>query len=194
MLYVKVINGIAVDVVAKPKWFDNNGNKIDDDQLFIEDGIYPLQKINPEYNIYTEKATLADMSNWEVTSTCVIETYNIESLSIDEIKKNYQRSIKITRNNNISANLNGFQVATSEDREAINGAIEYYDTLTSNGARPLIWTMADNTTKVVTKEELQTVKDTYVLRKATIFAEYQQKRAAIEAATTVEEINLVLEG
>ena len=98
--------------------------------------------------------------------------------------------IKKQREYAINSPLNGFDVATPEDRENIQGAIDYYDTLTLGG--DLVWTMDNGSEKVVTLEDLKGAKDGYVLRKAQIFADYQNKKAAIEAATSVAELNEII--
>ena len=48
--------------------------------------------------------------------------------------------------------------------------------------------MADSTERIVTLSDLQGAKDGYVLRKAQAFATYQTKKAAVNEATTLDEV------
>jgi hypothetical protein len=86
--------------------------------------------------------------------------------------------LKSQRDATINAPLNGFDVSRPEDRENIQGAIDYFDLL-SQGQGSMTWTMADNTEKQVTLADLQAAKDGYVLRKAQAFATFQAAKTAL---------------
>ena len=111
-----------------------------------------------------------------------------------QAKKEVLNSIKNQRTTTINASLNGFQVRDETDRANIEGAVEYYNLLTSEDTVPLTWTMEDDTEVVVTLADLQAIKQNYVIRKALAFVTYQQKKALIASATTVEELQTILEG
>lgn len=95
-----------------------------------------------------------------------------------EDKRNALTEAKKNRDAAIAAPINNFEVALPEDRENIQGAIDYFDQL-SQGANYIVWTMADDTEKQVTLAELQAAKDGYVYRKAQVFADYQAIKSEI---------------
>lgn len=111
-------------------------------------------------------------------------TRNPQLLAAKQLKLS---ELKEGRTKLIGAPLNNFDVDSVSDRENINGAIDYFTTL-SQGTGVVKWTMADNTEANVTLAELQAVKDGYVLRKGQLFAQYQQLKQAVESATTIEEL------
>lgn len=98
--------------------------------------------------------------------------------------------LKESRFQAITASFQNFDIRGRADLDNIEGAITYFDTL--KGAKPTItWTLADDTEKEVTKEELQSIKDGYVFRKAAVFAKYQSLKALVETATTKEELEAI---
>ena len=99
--------------------------------------------------------------------------------------------IKAKREESINEPINNIQVATLQDRENIQGSIDYFETL-SQGKGTITWTMSDNTEQDLSLEDLKGALDAYVIRKAQAFAEYQTKKQLIENATTVEEIEAIL--
>ena len=82
-------------------------------------------------------------------------------------------------------------IATDQDRENIQGSIEYFDIL-SQGKGTITWTMDDNTEQDLSMEDLIGALDAYVIRKAQSFLEYQTKKQLIGNATTAEEIEAIL--
>ncbi len=185
--------------------------KIVDDQV-----VYPFKlkdqnnvafSINPKlatlkkFNIFQVKEIFPTIGEYEVMVTSSTPElvdgvwsliHTAEYLAVQDAINMALATIKANRRLDASADINGVQVTNKEDRENIEGAIEYYDRLTTEA--PLVWIMSDNSAVIVTKEQLQTVKDIYVLRKSQIFMDYQVKRTAILAATTVEELITVMEG
>ena len=106
---------------------------------------------------------------------------------IYECKEIALSTIKTKREESIVEPINNIQVATSQDRENIQGSIEYFELL-SQGKGTIAWTMANNIEQDLSLEDLKGALDAYVIRKAQSFAEYQTKKQLIENATTVEEI------
>ena len=100
-------------------------------------------------------------------------------------------TIKTKREESIIEPINNIQVSTLQDRENIQGSIEYFDIL-SQGKGTITWTMNDNTEQELTLEELQGALDAYVIRKAQAFVEYQAKKQAIENCITAEELELIV--
>lgn len=99
-------------------------------------------------------------------------------------------TIKIKREETIIESINNIQVATLQDRENIQGSIEYFEML-SQGKGTITWTMDDNTEQDLFLEDLKDALDAYVIRKAQAFAEYQSKKQLIENAETAEEIEAI---
>lgn len=111
--------------------------------------------------------------------------------SLEECKEIALEKAKAIREESIIAPINNVQVATSQDRENLQGSIEYFSML-SQGKGIITWTMADNTEQDLTLEELQGVLDGYIIRKAQVFAEYQSKKQAIENCVTSEEVEALV--
>ena len=99
--------------------------------------------------------------------------------------------IKTKREESIIEPINNIQVATLQDRENIQGSIEYFEML-SQGKGTITWTMNDNTEQDLSLEDLKGALDSYIIRKSQAFSDYQTKKQLIEDATTVEEIEDIL--
>ena len=99
--------------------------------------------------------------------------------------------IKTKREESIIEPINNIQVSTLQDRENIQGSIEYFEML-SQGKGTITWTMEDNTEQDLSLEDLKGALDAYIIRKAYVFSDYQTKKQLIENATTVEEIEEIL--
>ena len=108
-----------------------------------------------------------------------------------ECKEIALNTIKTKREESIIESINNIQVSTFQDRENIQGSIDYFETL-SQGKGTITWTMDDNTEQDLSLEDLKGALDDYVIRKAQSFAEYQTKKQLIKNATTVEEIEAIL--
>ena len=110
---------------------------------------------------------------------------------IYECKEIALNTIKTKREESIIEPINNIQVSTLQDRENIQGSIEYFDML-SQGKGTITWTMADNTEQDLSLQALQGVLDAYVIRKAQAFAEYQTKKQLIENVVTEAEFIALL--
>lgn len=108
-----------------------------------------------------------------------------------ECKEVALSTIKTKREESIIEPINNIQVSSLQDRENIQGTIDYFEKL-SQGKGTITWTMRDNTEQDLSLEDLKGALDAYVIRKAQAFAEYQTKKQLIENATTVEEIEAIL--
>ncbi len=142
----------------------------------------------------------------QVTSTLFTKVLNGEIEVIDgiptinqslaykpiyECKEIALNTIKTKREETIIESINNIQVSTLQDRENIQGSIEYFDML-SQGKGTITWTMADNTEQELSLEDLKGALDTYIVRKAQAFAEYQTKKQLIENAVTEAEFIALL--
>ena len=142
----------------------------------------------------------------QVTSTLLTKVLNGEIEVIDgiptinqsltykpiyECKEIALNTIKTKREETIIESINNIQVSTLQDRENIQGSIEYFDML-SQGKGTITWTMADNTEQELSLEDLKGALDTYIVRKAQAFAEYQTKKQLIENAVTEAEFIALL--
>ena len=115
----------------------------------------------------------------------------LEYLSLYQCKETALSDIKAKREQSASEPINNIQVATLQDRENIQGSIEYFEIL-SQGKGMITWTMADNIEQDLSLEELKGALDSYVIRKAQIFAEYQTKKQLIENTVTEAEFIALL--
>ena len=142
----------------------------------------------------------------EATPTIYSTVTNGEIEIIDEIptitqsliyKPLYQckeialNTIKTKREESIIEPISNIQVSTLQDRENIQGSIEYFEIL-SQGKGTITWTMNDNTEQDLSLEDLKGVLYDYVIRKGMAFVEYQTKKQLIENCTTVEELEAIM--
>ena len=110
---------------------------------------------------------------------------------IYECKEIALGTIKTKREESIIEPINNIQVSTLQDRENIQGSIDYFDIL-SQGKGVITWTMNDNTEQELSLKDLKDALDDYIIRKAQSFVEYQTKKQLIENATTAEEIEAII--
>ena len=110
---------------------------------------------------------------------------------IYECKEIALSTIKTKREEGIIETINNIQVSTLQDRENIQGSIEYFERL-SQGKGTITWTMANNIEQDLSLEDLKGALDAYVVRKAQAFEEYQTKKQLIENCTTAEEIEAII--
>ena len=110
---------------------------------------------------------------------------------IYECKEIALNTIKAKREESIIEPINNIQVSTLQDRENIEGSIEYFEML-SQGKGTITWTMNDNAEQDLSLEDLKGALDAYVIRKAQLFIEYQTKKQLIENCITVEELEAIL--
>ena len=110
---------------------------------------------------------------------------------IYECKEIALNAIKTKREESIIEPVNNIQVSTLQDRENIQGSIEYFDML-SQGKGTITWTMSNNIEQELSLEDLKGALDTYVIRRAQAFAEYQTKKQLIENAVTEAEFIALL--
>ena len=108
-----------------------------------------------------------------------------------ECKEIALNTIKTKREESTVEPINNIQVATLQDRENMQGSIEYFEILSQGNGR-ITWTMNDNREQDLTVEDLKDALDAYVIRKAQIFVEYQTKKQLIENAETAEEIEAII--
>ena len=100
-------------------------------------------------------------------------------------------TIKTKREESTVEPINNIQVATLQDRENMQGSIEYFEILSQGNGR-ITWTMNDNREQDLTVEDLKDALDAYIIRKAQIFVEYQTKKQLVENAETAEEIEAII--
>ena len=108
-----------------------------------------------------------------------------------ECKEISLNTIKTKREESTVEPINNIQVATLQDRENMQGSIEYFEILSQGNGR-ITWTMNDNREQDLTVEDLKDALDAYVIRKAQICVEYQTKKQLIENAETAEEIEAII--
>ena len=132
---------------------------------------------------------LAAVLDSEIEVINGIPTINqtLEYLPLYECKEIALSIIKTKREESIIEPINNIQVATLQDRDNIQGSIEYFELL-SQGKGTIAWTMANNIEQDLSLEDLKGALDAYVIRKAQSFAEYQTKKQLIENSETAEEI------
>lgn len=143
-------------------------------------------------NIAIALAPIAD--NWVESGLADIgDIYNPETgeflkpaKPINELREDKRNELKAIRDNYCSQPIDGIQVARTEDRENIQGAIAGFDSLYPQGVAG--WIGVDNTIKMITKAQLESVASQYIQRKAIAFQHYGELLAALN---TTEEISAI---
>ena len=130
-------------------------------------------------------------SEIEVINEIPTITQSLVYKPIYECKEIALSTIKTKREESIIEPINNIQVSTLQDRENMQGSIEYFEML-SQGKGTITWTMGDNTEQDLSLEDLQGALDAYVIRKAQVFAEYQTKKQLIENTVTEAEFIALL--
>ena len=151
---------------------------------------YGYKKVIVNQITSTALATVLD-SEIEVIDGIPTINQSLVYKPVYECKEIALNAIKTKREENIIEPINNIQVSTLQDRENIQGSIEYFEIL-SQGKGTITWTMNDNTEQELSLEDLKGALDTYIIRKAQLFIEYQTKKQLIENCITVEELEAIL--
>ena len=151
---------------------------------------YGYKKVIVNQITSTALATVLD-SEIEVIDGIPTINQTLEYLPLYECKEIALSTIKTKREESIIKPINNIQVATLQDKENIQGSIEYFDIL-SQDKGTITWTMKDNTEQDLSLEDLKGALDAYVIRKAQAFVEYQTKKELIENAKTTEELEAII--
>ena len=161
--------------------------KILTDEIMEE---YGYKKVIVNQITSTALATVLD-SEIEVIDGIPTINQSLVYKPVYECKEIALNAIKTKREENIIEPINNIQVSTLQDRENIEGSIEYFETL-SQGKGTIAWTMNDNAEQDLSLEDLKGALDAYIIRKAQSFVEYQTKKQLIENAETAEEIEAII--
>ena len=161
--------------------------KILTDEIMEE---YGYKKVIVNQITSTALATVLD-SEIEVIDGIPTINQTLEYLPLYECKEIALSIIKTKREESIIEPINNIQVSTLQDRESIQGSIEYFETL-SQGKGTITWTMKDNMEQDLSLEDLKGALDAYIIRKAQSFIEYQTKKQLIENCTTAEELEAII--
>lgn len=94
-------------------------------------------------------------------------------------------SLKQQREHLIFSPLDNFDM-DEKSLENIKEAIAHFEKAYPN--KKAKWIMGDNSIKEVSKEELEALLESFLVRKLKIFSEYQEKKEAVENATNWETI------
>ena len=151
---------------------------------------YGYKKVIINQITSTALAAVLD-SEIEVINGIPTINQSLEYLPLYECKEIALSIIKTKREESIIEPINNIQVSTLQDRDNIQGSIEYFELL-SQGKGTITWTMNDNTEQDLSLEDLKGALGAYVIRKAQSFAEYQTKKQLIENSETAEEIEEIL--
>ena len=161
--------------------------KILTDEIIEEYGYINVKVIEATPTIYST------VTNGEIKIIDGIPTITQSLIykPIYECKEIALNTIKTQREESIVEPINNIQVSTLQDRENIQGSIEYFEIL-SQGKGTITWTMNDNTEQDLSLKDLKGALDAYIIRKAQSFVAYQTKKQLIENAETAEEIEAII--
>ena len=152
------------------------------DETLVANGYLPEVDMTQTYDSATHKVSGI---RFEVVGNEIHKITDIETIDINVFKEAKRRELKNLRDEAIDEQINDVQVARVEDRENINGSIELME---ANSIPSMNWVLIDNTVGTLTVSDLETIRDTYVLRKMQTFAKYGELLTVLNNATTVEEV------
>lgn len=104
---------------------------------------------------------------------------------LDSLRIVARERLKACRDAIIQSPINNFQVATAEDRENIQGYLQY------EVAEPLEWIMADNTIQLVYLSDLQAVIGLYIQRKLAAYDAFNSAVRALGFAASRADIDAI---
>lgn len=87
MIYANVVSGIATSIEVRPRWFNDDGSSVSDEQL-IELGYFPLDRAPPAYDPITHYLAEDPISEWAVQADKVVTTYTVHAYDAEAIKQN----------------------------------------------------------------------------------------------------------
>lgn len=111
-----------------------------------------------------------------------------KELTLNYFREQKRQELKAERNERTISPITNVQVATLEDRENINGAIDNWESLGLSENGITTWILADNTLAELSKDNLIAIRTSYAHRKSLCFHHYEQATVAISNAQTVEDI------
>lgn len=160
----------------------------------ITDDLYTIESNVTHPDVWIGGGVLSYSDSWDVLNQEIFDKKTSEIAAVENdiiYSANLKKieELKVKRDEIIHTPLNNVKVAKPENREDILNTIRVFDTVSQNGVIP--WTMADDTTKNLTLADLEAVESGYILRKAQVFFQYQQLRAALELADTIDDIESV---
>lgn len=159
--------------------------KVLTDEMMAEYGYLKINIVRAIPTIY-KKAVDGEI---ELINGVPTITQTLEYKSFFQAKDELLVKIKQQREDYIIEPINNVQVAKLEDRENIQGAMQYFGVLAEGTT--ITWTMADNTEDNLTLQDLKSILELYITRKAQAFINYQNKKVEIEACTTIEELEAI---
>jgi hypothetical protein len=96
-MYAEVKNNEIVRTRVRPNWLDLDGNKIEEDSIFIANDIYPIVRENPEYDPKTQVKKQKSISEWEIRNDHVFIPYTVEDVPLSKIIIKKTRQIEADR-------------------------------------------------------------------------------------------------
>jgi len=117
---------------------------------------------------------------WEEVRTTVEPT-------LDQRREQKRQELKFERDSLIKSPINGVQVATSDDRENIEGSVSDWGILYGS-LDEISWVLEDNTTTPLSKQDLEEIISLYKTRKRDAFAIYTQLLLQLNQSDSPEEI------
>lgn len=107
-------------------------------------------------------------------------------LNIPKARAAQREVLKQSRDSIIKAPIDNFQGGRVEDRENIKDTSANWDML---GVSEIEWVMSDNSTRLVTKQDLDSIIYQYAIRKLNAFSLFNQLCEELETSTDPSTVN-----
>ena len=91
MTYAKIENDI-ITVTSKPKWFNNSGQPLSDEEL-KEHGYLPVEYNPPTYDPAVETLELKPNSEWVIETDKVVATYQVTPIPLSDLQERKRSEI-----------------------------------------------------------------------------------------------------
>jgi len=195
MSFVKLIDGTPVSVEARPRWFNDDGSLLTDEQL-MDQGYFPLDRAPVSYDPVTQHVTEKPIAEWAVLTDKVQVAYTVHAYDAGSVKQNL-RDYAYAKRKEIEAQ--GFECGgmtiSIDDTSKVNlaGARIRAD---ANPSFTTKWKSPDGTFSEITAATIIAVSDAALDRVDLLFRQEGDAVAGIESGTitTATEVDAIFEG
>jgi hypothetical protein len=196
-MYARLKNGVVDSIQGKPKWYKDDGTQVDDEALFIEDGIYPVIDIIPQYNFRIETCVQNPMAEWIINSDHVATTYTVSPMTLEAAVIQMRQLINDLRYSKIyqasipylfpgDTEEDGVQMRDEADRQNIQDII--IDANLKDPTEVMYFMPVSNNLKLVTAADMIAMGVYLKARGDAIVGYAWQLKSSLGAITDINEI------
>lgn len=91
-MYAVIENDKIISLESRPKWFDSDMNPVSD-EILLFNGYYKVVYDLQEYIPELQKLVIRHRDDWIIQEDCVVATYDVIDISIEDLKRNRQYDV-----------------------------------------------------------------------------------------------------